>query len=59
MLYIITIVLTILVGLNFLLLRFSCNKTTKKNIQTEKPKLIKTKDAGIHSSRRELAQTGS
>lgn len=60
MFLIITSVLAVLVVLNFLLLTFSCNKTTKK------PTIQKTEKIPIYSSSRfneenniELAPTGS
>ena len=56
MLGIIAIIITILIGFNFMLLKFSCTKTAKKPILTklEKPKIITTSPASI-----ELAPTGS
>lgn len=58
MFLIITIVLSILVGLNFLLLSFSCNKTTKRVSQKEKTKVIKHTPA-IQQTSNQLAPTGS
>ena len=40
MIYMITIILSTLVAINFLLLKFSCNKTAKKKV-SEKPFIIK------------------
>lgn len=59
----ITIVLACLVMLNFLLLIFSCNKTTKKS-DKRFPKAIKTEKATTtlipnQSKSRQLAPTGS
>ena len=59
MLYMITIILSILVAINFLLLRFSCNKTTKretlnKPFVIKKPSLPTTPQASS-----QLAPTGS
>ncbi|WP_299228107.1 hypothetical protein [uncultured Psychroserpens sp.] len=68
MIMIITLTLSILVVINFILLAFSCNKVTKKKY-TEKPKIentitsptitasISTKK--LASSSRQLAPTGS
>jgi hypothetical protein len=57
----ITLTLSILVALNFMLLIFSCNKITKKVSQTE-PTLIKTNTKKIRTERlttSHLAPTGS
>lgn len=54
----ITIILSILVAVNFLLLAFSCNKTTKREVKKEKIRSIKPKTTIQHSSG-ELAPTGS
>ncbi len=60
MFLIITYILALLIAVNFLLLIFSCNKTTKK------PVVHKTKKIPVFTSRRidnenglELAPTGS
>ena len=60
MLSTITIILSVLVALNFLLLKVSCNKTTQiKN--TEKPLIIKRKPTVIATQplSTQLAPTGS
>ena len=64
MIYMITIILSTLVTINFLLLRFSCNKTKKKTT-SEKP-LILTKPASslqptitTQHAQGQLAATGS
>lgn len=65
MIMIITLILSFLIVLNFLLLIFSCNKTTKR-IPTENPIIIKTPKVAKKSSntqkiaaRNHLAPTGS
>ncbi len=58
MILIITTILSILVVFNFLLLIFSCNKTTKKEIHKEKAQVIKARHTIQHSSSH-LAPTGS
>ena len=60
MIYTITLIIAVLVGINFLLLKFSCNKTTKK-VRSKKP-LILTKPASTlttESAPGRLAATGS
>ena len=60
MIYMITIILSSLVAVNFLLLKFSCNKTAKHN--TEKaPFIIKTHSPTITNQQvpAQLAATGS
>ncbi len=51
-------ILSILVGVNFLLLAFSCNKTTKKVTPKENVKVIKPSTA-IQQASSHLAPTGS
>lgn len=62
MLLTITIVLILLVAFNFLLLAFSCNKTTKKSF-TAPPKVYSTEKNRIIPSNQslegQLAPTGS
>ena len=60
MLIIITII-SVLVGINFILLIFSCNKTTKKEVPTSKVKAkdITPKPTIQHSPSSNLAPTGS
>ncbi len=58
MIVIITIVLSILVGINFLLLTISCNKTTKRETTKEKAQVIKVNPTIQHTSG-QLAPTGS
>ena len=54
----ITIILFILVGFNFLLLFFSCNKTTKR--EKPNPKVEISKDShAIKPVQNRLAPTGS
>lgn len=57
----ITLILTFLVALNFLLLIFSCNKTTKKeaSIQPYIAKETKPTVATTQLVTRQLAPTGS
>ena len=57
----ITLILSFLVMVNFLLLIFSSNKTPKSK-QTKKPYIIKNTDTTIHSIQlgaSQLAATGS
>ena len=60
MLLIITIILSALVALNFLLLAFSCNKTTKK-VNSSKIELTTSKKVLVtkQSETIQLAPTGS
>ncbi len=62
MIMIITLTLTFLVVLNFLLLAFSCNKTTTKQ-EVEKPYIIKQEQKRTVSTKQlapsQLAPTGS
>jgi len=62
MIMIITLTLSILVAVNFLLLIFSCNKSTKK-ITAEQPKMKKSPKVVIPTkqlaSTQQLAPTGS
>ena len=61
MLLTITIILSFLVAVNFILLIFSCNKTTKRaNQKTEnRPTFIVSKNIGVSSDSAQLAATGS
>lgn len=56
----ITIVLTVLVAINFLLLKFSCNKTTKRE-PIKKPFIVKKSTTTITTQQTstQLAATGS
>ena len=62
MIYTITIILSILVGINFLLLKYSCN-TTVKSKKSERPHIIKTENTPEISTSpkvsHQLAATGS
>lgn len=58
MLLTITLILTGLVALNLVLLKFSCNKTIKAKKVDKKPILLRTRII-IPSSDRTLAPTGS
>ncbi|PTL99256.1 MAG: hypothetical protein DA407_16905 [Bacteroidetes bacterium] len=61
MIYTITIILSVLVGMNFLLLKFSCNKTVKSN-KFVKPHVIKPATAKFITNQPvsgQLAPTGS
>lgn len=59
MITMITIILGILVAINFLLLKFSCNKTNKTK-SVEKPVIIRnTTTVATESSVGRLAPTGS
>ena len=61
MIYTITIILSVLVGINFLLLVYSCNKTIKSKKQ-EKPYILKptvTKTITTQQASGQLAATGS
>lgn len=60
MLLTVTLVLSALVFINFLLLIFSCNKTTKKTqLTTKKPTFIVTKNTTKPQPSGQLAPTGS
>ena len=61
MLLTITLTLSFLVALNFLLLIFSCNKTTKRKPKTieSKPTFTVTKNTTKQPSVSQLAPTGS
>ncbi len=57
----IILILSVLVAINFLLLFFSCNKTTKKEA-IRKPQVIKTERPTLMSNQlpnSQLAPTGS
>ena len=61
MIYMITIVLSILVAINFILLKFSCNKTTKRR-SVGKPLVLrnsKVKPVTKQPAPAQLAATGS
>ena len=61
MIYTITIILSVLVGLNFLLLKFSCNKTIKIE-KVSKLKVLTVKNKNIITNQQvsnQLAATGS
>lgn|GEM_PF-915752 len=62
MIYTITIILSVLVGINFLLLKYSCNKTVKSK-KSQRPHVIKTqitpKITTSPQLSRQLAATGS
>lgn len=60
MMYMITITLGILVTVNFLLLKFSCNKNTKKE-QSTKPLVLHKPESKLTTSpsQTQLAATGS
>jgi len=58
MLYIITFSLIILIVINFLLLRFSCNKTNTKTSTNKKPVIFSKKVTNLPASEK-LAPTGS
>ena len=61
MIMIITLTLSILVAINFLLLMFSCNKSTKK-VSAEKPTVIKKPQVVMSTQKlatTQLAPTGS
>ena len=57
MIYIITFSILSLVGINFLLLKFSCNKT-EANKKPKKPIVLSTRVTSLPASQ-ELAPTGS
>ena len=57
MIWTITLILTVLVAINFLLLFFSCNKTTKKET-VKQPKNVQESSTKQSASSR-LAPTGS
>jgi len=61
MIYIITLILSVLVGINFLLLKFSCNKTVKIQ-KIKEPRLINPstqKTITTQHASGQLAATGS
>ncbi len=60
MIYTVVLIVSVLVALNFVLLKFSCNKTTKK--ETISKPVIFTKPATsltTESAQAQLAATGS
>lgn len=58
MLFTITISLTVLVIINLLLLKFSCNQTTKRN-KVDKKSVVFTPQITILPDEERLAPTGS
>ena len=60
MILMITVILSILVALNFALLKFSCNKTTRKE-ETSKPFVMQKPASKLtrQSASHPLAPTGS
>lgn len=58
MIYTITISITSLLIINFLLLKFSCNKTPKQKKITKRP-IVFSEKITIVSESQELAPTGS
>ncbi len=57
----ITLILSFLVALNFILLLFSCNKTSKKT-ESKKPRIIRNEKPILASTQlqtHQLAATGS
>lgn len=60
MLLTITLTISVLVAINFILLFFSCNKTTKRKALTEKrPTFVVTKNTTKTQTSTQLAPTGS
>ena len=59
MFLIITAIISVLVCINFLLLIFSCNKTTKRIKRNSEVEVIKVKPTISQQSSRQLAPTGS
>lgn len=60
MLFTITLILSFLVAVNFLLLFFSCNKTTRRtNIKQKQPKIIIKPETTTQQAVSQLAPTGS
>lgn len=60
MLLTIILTLSVLVGINFLLLIFSCNQTTKSKVSMErKPTFVVTKNPTTIQASTQLAPTGS
>ena len=58
MIYTITFAILCLLGLNFLLLKFSCNTTTTNKKINKKPIVLSTRATNLPDSQ-ELAPTGS
>ena len=58
MLLIISLIISILVAINFLLLKFSSNKTMRTSKQDEKPVILR-REIPVKSISRPLAPTGS
>jgi len=58
MIYIITLSLLVLISINFLLLRFSCNKTNIKTNANKRPVILPNKVTSLPVTE-ELAATGS
>ena len=64
MIFTVTLILSSLVAINFLLLIFSCNKTSKRVDEKRVPRALKTEKApktliSNQSKSRQLAPTGS
>lgn len=60
MLLTITLTISVLVAINFLLLKFSCNKTNKGKISVDKkPRFVVTKNTTKRQHSAQLAPTGS
>lgn len=58
MIYTITISISVLIAINFLLLKFSCNKTNRKQKENKRP-VVLSERITIVSESQELAPTGS
>lgn len=58
MLLTITLIISLLVGINFLLLKFSINKTKKTSKSNKKPIVVLNPQISLRNSE-ELAPTGS
>ena len=58
MIYTITISISILIAINFLLLKFSCNKTTGKQKENKQTVVLSERITNVSESQ-ELAPTGS
>ncbi len=59
MLLTITLSIAFLVAFNLLLLKISCNKTTKRDIKTDKKPVVLRPETTIESAPERLAPTGS
>ena len=58
MIYTITISISALLAINLLLLKFSCNKTTRRKLENKRP-IVLSERITIESESHELAPTGS